>query len=201
MRLLQAWIVAMGLLWISGAQGAEAQARAFKVDPAESQLQFVSDAPLEKFTGTLSKASGQVTVDPNKPAGAKGNIKVEIASIKTGIDLRDEHVKNDSWLDAKRYPEAEFVITKVTGVDKLKANEAVDATVTGKFSLHGVTQEVTTKAKVRWVPAADGKAEALRIVASFTIKLVDHKVSIPSIVALKVAPDIVVNVDVRALAN
>ena len=92
----------------------------------------------------------------------------------------------------------EFVITKVSGVEKLKAGEAVEATVAGKFTLHGVTKDVTTKAKVRWTPAEGGKGESLRIVGSFTIKLKDHNVSIPSIVALKVSPDIVVNVDLRA---
>ena len=60
-----------------GLSTAEAQARKFKVDPAASQIQFVSDAPLEKFTGTLSNASGQLTVDPNQPASAKGSVKVE----------------------------------------------------------------------------------------------------------------------------
>jgi polyisoprenoid-binding protein YceI len=183
------------------ASTAEAQARTFKVDAAASQIQFVSDAPLEKFSGTLSKASGQVVVDPAKPAGAKGNVKVEVATIKTGIDLRDEHVRNESWLDAAKYPTAEFVITSVSGVDKLKVGEAVEATVNGKFTLHGVTKDVSTKARVRLVPAEAGKPEGLRIVASFPIKLVDHKVSIPSIVALKVSPDIVVNVDLHATAN
>ncbi len=184
-----------------GASSAEAQARTYKVDPASSQIQFVSDAPLEKFTGTLSNANGQITVDPNAPSGAKGSVKVEIATIKTGIGLRDEHTKNESWLDAKKYPTAEFVLSKVSGIDKLKAGEAVEATVQGKFTLHGVTRDVTTKARVRLIPAEGGKPEALRIVGSFTVKLKEHNVSIPSIVALKVSPDIVVNVDLRAHAH
>lgn len=190
-------VVCLGGL-AAGSSTAEAQTRKFKVDPAGSQIQFVSDAPLEKFTGTLSNASGQLTVDPNEPAKAKGSVKVDVATIKTGIDLRDEHTRNESWLDAAKFPTAEFVITKVSGVEKLKAGEAVEATVSGKFTLHGVTKDVTTKAKVRWTPADGGKGESLRIVGSFTIKLKDHNVSIPSIVALKVSPDIVVNVDLRA---
>src|SRR4051812_3465151 len=100
---------------------AEAQAKKFVVDAASTQLQFVSDAPLEKFTGTVGNASGQLTVDPNKPDQAKGNVKVEIATIKTGIELRDEHTRTENWLDAAKYPTAEFVITKVSGVEKLKA--------------------------------------------------------------------------------
>ncbi len=180
---------------------AAAQAQTFKVDTAESKIQFVSDAPLEKFTGTLNEASGEVVVDPNAPAAAKGTIKVEVASIKTGIKLRDEHVVADNWLDAKQFPQATFSLTKVSGIEKLKPGEAVDATVSGKFTLHGVTKDVTSSAKIRLTPAQDGKKASLRIVGSFTIKLEDHKVSIPSIVALKVSPNIVVNLDLRAIAE
>jgi len=123
---------------------------------------------------------------------------VKMNSFKTGIELRDEHFQSENWLDAKKFPEAKFVITKITGVEALKPGEAADATVIGKFSLHGVTKDVTATAKVR-LNAADGsKPETLRVQATFTVKLEDHKVSIPSIVALKVSPEIKVNVDLSA---
>ncbi len=187
------------------ASGASAQARTFKVDSSGgSNIQFVSDATLEKITGVTSKASGDIIVDPAAPAGIKGKVLVEVASIRTNIDLRDEHLRSDSWLDAKKCPNAEFVITSISGVDKLKPNEAVDADVKGKFTIHCVTKDITTKAKVRWVPAASGakgSGDTLRVQASFVIMLEHHKVSIPAIVALKVSPKILVNVDLRAASK
>jgi polyisoprenoid-binding protein YceI len=178
---------------------AAAQAHTFEVDSSASQIQFVSDAPLERFTGTSKKVTGEVTVDPAKVAQTKGKLIVEVASIKTGIDLRDEHLRKENWLDAAKHPNAEFVITNVSGVEKLQAGQAVDATVTGKFTLHGVTRETTAQVKVRYTPAEGGKPDALHITGSFTVKLEDHKVSIPSVVALKVSPNIVVNVDIHAV--
>jgi polyisoprenoid-binding protein YceI len=178
---------------------ASAQLRTFKVaEGGESRIQFVSDAPLERFTGTSSKLSGEIKVDPAKVAQTKGELKVQIASIKTGIALRDQHLQQENWLDAKKYPEAKFVITKVTGLATLKPNTAAEAKVQGKFTLHGVTKEVTATAKVRLIPAGAGKPESLRVQASFPVKLEDHKVSIPSIVALKVAPQLTINVDLLA---
>jgi polyisoprenoid-binding protein YceI len=175
---------------------ASAQVRTFKVDEgADSKIQFVSDAPLERFTGTSSKVSGEIKLDPQKATAAKGEIKVKMNSIKTGIDLRDEHFQSENWLDAKKFPDSKFVITKITGVSALKPGESVEATVVGKFTLHGITKDVTSQAKVRLVPAEGGKPESLRVQATFKVKLEDHKVSIPSIVALKVAPEIQVNVD------
>lgn len=185
------------------ANAAEAQTRTFKIDPTGNQIQFVSEAPLETFTGRTSKASGQISVDPAAPAQAKADIKVDVASIDTNIELRNEHLASENWLDAKKFPNAEFVITSVSGVDKLKANDVVEVDVKGKFTIHGVTKDVTTKAKVRWTPAADGKGkgDTLRVQAAFVIKLEDHKVSIPSIVALKVSPNIKVNIDLHATAQ
>lgn len=181
------------------ATGASAQAKTFKVDSAGgSSFQFVSDAPLEKFTGKSTSLSGEITVDPAKIEKGKGDIKAEVATIKTNVALRDEHLAGENWLDAKKYPQARFVISKISGADKLKPNDVTEVTVSGKFTIHGVTKDVTSKAKVRYTP---GAKEALRVQASFTIHLEDYKVSIPSIVALKVSPDIVVNIDLKATAG
>lgn len=183
------------------ASAAAAQAKTFKVDSSGgSSIQFVSDAPLEKFTGKTASLSGEISVDPNKIDKAKGEVKAEVATIKTNVALRDEHLAGEDWLDAKKYPQAKFVITKIGGVDKLKPNDVVEVSVSGKFSLHGVTKDVTTKAKVRYTPGSSGK-DTLRVQASFTVHLEDHKVSIPKIVSLKVSPDIVVNVDIKAAAG
>jgi polyisoprenoid-binding protein YceI len=181
------------------AASASAQSQTFKVDGnGASSIQFVSDAPLEKFTGKSNSLSGEITVDPNKPEKAKGDVRAEVATIKTNVALRDEHLAGENWLDAKKYPQARFVITKISGVSKLKPNDLTEVTVNGKFSLHGVTKDVTTKAKVRYTPGAKA---TLRVQTSLTVHLEDYKVSIPSIVALKVSPDIVVNVDIRATAG
>ncbi len=192
-RLLRLFAFALPLLVHAAAS---AQVRTFKVEEGgDSKIQFVSDAPLERFTGTSSAVSGEIKLDPAKAAQTKADIKVKMNSFKTGIELRDEHFQSENWLDAKKYPDAKFVISKVTGLETLKPGASTEATVIGKFTLHGITKDVTAKAKVRLIPAEGGKPESLRVQATFTAKLEDHKVSIPKIVALKVAPQITVNVD------
>ncbi len=181
------------------AASASAQARTFKVDSkGGSSMQFVSDAPLERFTGKTTSLSGDISVDPNAVAATKSEIKAEVGTIKTNLALRDQHLAGENWLDAKKYPQAKFVITKVAGPAKLTPNDVTEVTVTGKFTLHGVTKDVTTKAKVRYTA---GATPGLHVVASFTVHLEDYKVSIPSVVALKVSPDIVVNIDLHASAG
>jgi polyisoprenoid-binding protein YceI len=183
----------------AAASTAAAQVHTFKVDSSGgSSIQFVSDAPLEKFTGKTTKLTGEITVDPDKNEKGKGEIHADTASIKTNVALRDEHLAGENWLDAKKFPKSTFVITKISGASKLKPNDLTEVTVSGKYTLHGVTKDVTAPAKVRYTP---GAKPSLRVQASFTVHLEDYKVSIPKIVSLKVSPDIVINVDLKATAG
>lgn len=134
---------------------ARAQARTFVIrNDGGSRIQFVSDAPLETITGVSSHVTGELSVDPQNLATARGRVNVQIASIRTGIDLRDEHLRADNWLDAGRYPQAVFEITGVEGASTLPPNEMQRLRLRGRFTLHGVTREIVAEAQVRLVPSA-----------------------------------------------
>lgn len=198
-RLHSLFTLALLLSPLALAASASAQSKTFKVDgTGGSSIQFVSDAPLEKFTGKSTSLSGDITIDPGKVDKGKADVRAEVASIKTNIALRDEHLASENWLDAKKYPQAKFVINKISGASALKPNDLTEVKISGKFTLHGVTKDVSTTAKVRYTPGAKA---SLRVVSSFTIHLEDYKVSIPKIVSLKVSPDIVINVDLKATAS
>jgi polyisoprenoid-binding protein YceI len=191
----------LGFALCLGALPAAAQPRQFTVEPG-SQVQFVSEAPLERITGTSSGVTGVVLLDPKNPVEARGEIAVPVASIRTGIDLRDEHLRSDSWLDAGRNPEIVFALRGVTMSGELVPNTLIEPTVIGTLEVHGIARSVSSRAKVRFTPAsAPGERDVVRIQASFVVHLKDHAVSIPSIVALKVSPDIKVNVDLRVSAK
>jgi polyisoprenoid-binding protein YceI len=194
------WCALVALVGLGVSVRAEAQARKFVIESG-SQAQFVSDAPLERITGVSMKAQGFIELDPSHVESTRGEVRVPVASIRTNVELRDEHLRSDSWLDATRFPNATFVISNVQGA-ALGENQASDVKVQGKFSVHGVTHDVSTTAHVRYTPGSDASArDALRVQASFTVHLESYGVSIPSIVSLKVAKDIQVNVDLRASAE
>lgn len=187
---------------------ASAQARTFTArNDGGSRIQFISDAPLETITGVSSHVTGELTVDPSDLSSARGTIRVRVASIRTGIDLRDEHLRGDGWLDAQRYRDATFEITRVEGASRLQPNRDVQLRLHGRFSLHGVTRNVVANARVRLVPlndelrAARIDGDVIRGHASFRIELEDYNVSVPLPVRLKVSNEIRVNVTIRAVAS
>jgi polyisoprenoid-binding protein YceI len=175
--------------------GVEASSRAKLVvereDP-ESRVQFVSDAPLEKITGVGHALTGDIELDPTAVQATKGKLELEVASIRTNIDLRDQHLRGPDWLDAAKYPKIKFEIKKVSGADTLPPNKPVELEVLGKLSMHGVTRDERAKATVRWIPG-----EGVRVQAEFKVSLPEYKVSVPALVRLKVSDQIALNVMLR----
>ena len=173
-----------------------------------SRIQFLSDAPLETINGVSTKVTGTVTVDPTDLSSARGSLSAETGALRTGIDLRDEHLRSDTWLDSRRYPNATFELTSVEGATALTANQQAQVRVRGRFTLHGVTKNVVATARVRWMPLTDDMrstpgitGDVLRVSASFMVRLTDYDISVPTIVRLKVSNEIRVNVNFRGVAR
>ena len=197
--------LALGLAF---ATTASAQSRTFRIrNDGGSRIQFISDAPLETITGVSSHVTGTVNVDPSDLSTARATVAVRVASIRTGVDLRDEHLRSPNWLDARRNPNATFEITRVEGASSLRPNQSTRVRLRGRFSLHGVTRNVVANARVRLIPVtAEMRAnhidgDVIRAQASFRVRLTDYNISVPLPVRLKVANEIRVNVTIRAIAE
>ncbi len=166
-------------------------------DDGKSGATFVSDAPLETMTGKTKKVTGTLEVDPADISKTKGSFKVPVVSLRTGNDLRDEHLQGDGWLDAKKHPHIQFEITEVVigkkDAKELKKNKETKVQVKGNFTAHGITKPVTTKGTVKWTD------DGLRIKSNFVANLEDHQISVPAIVRLKVANEMAVSVDLVAV--
>ena len=151
------------------------------------------------MTGKTKKVSGTLSVDPADITKTTGKFKAPVASLRTGNDLRDEHLRGDGWLDAEKYPFIHFEIKEVIlgkkGNAELKQGKDTKVQVKGNFTAHGITKSVLANGKVKW------SGNSIRIKADFPVVLTDHDISVPSIVRLKVANEIAVSVDLQAQAQ
>jgi polyisoprenoid-binding protein YceI len=156
--------------------------------PKFVNITFESQADIETIVGTTNKASGEIKADLEKGT-ATVSLAVPVASMKTGIDMRDEHLRSKDWLDAAKFPDITFVSKKVAAPVEGFKNRAK---VTGDFTMHGVAKEITVVVEWRELPDEavqkakfpDGKW--LKFSAEFEIKLSDHGVKIPEFVVGKV---------------
>lgn len=117
------------------------QSGTYKVEPGHTQVVFsLLHFGFTNYSGLFSGASGSLTLDSAHPAASKLTISVPVSSVQTTSDRLTEELKGADWLDAGKYPTATFVSTQVTPDGK------GGASITGNFTLHGVTRPLTLQA-------------------------------------------------------
>ncbi len=88
--------------------------------------------------GTFTGLQGAIVFDPQNPAGSTFDVSVDAASVNTDNNLRDNHLKEESYFDVKNYPRIRFVSTSVSAPDK-----SGHYTVTGKLTIRNTTKEIS----------------------------------------------------------
>ena len=89
---------------------------------------FKSDAPLETVVGHTADTGlqGELTVDPAKPQAAKGTVKVDMNTVRTGIDKRDADMRGKPYLEtdieANRWVTFEVQSAELAGAARSRAS-------------------------------------------------------------------------------
>jgi polyisoprenoid-binding protein YceI len=183
--ILKTLLIIFVAVTVSAAQGFKVKATGvqtfnFEDKYGRNQVSFFSTTPLEDVTGLSNDVKGKVTFDVSDIKTLKGSVSISASSIKTGIDLRDEHMKSKNWLDAENYPQITFVIKSVNDV-KVIADNKLQAKVTGDFTVHGVTKQVIADVTMTYLDANDetkqrAPGDLLGVQAKFNIVLSDYGV-------------------------
>jgi len=67
-----------------------------------------------KVKGSFTRLQGTIAFDPVQPEKSTFEVLVDAASVNTGNEKRDDHLRQEVFLDVKNYPHIKFVSTKVT---------------------------------------------------------------------------------------
>ncbi len=168
----------------------------FGTSEPRTNVSFTSDAEIELIQGTTNKMdsrNSKITVDASGKK-ASGKLRIGVRTLRTGIALRDEHLRNNTWLDAKKHPWITLDLTEATEDKNGRA-----WTYKGKLTIKGITRDITGKARVRPIPATVkglGAGEWIRIRARFDVDITKHGINIPSQVGAKVNKIWQVGVDI-----
>lgn len=91
--------------------------------------------------GRFNKTTGRITLDTAAKKGS-ADIAMEAASVSSGVDKLDEHLRSEDFLNAAKFPLITFKSTDFTFEgDKVKSAR-------GELSMNGVTRPVTFNANV-----------------------------------------------------
>jgi polyisoprenoid-binding protein YceI len=115
-----------------------AGAATYQLDTDHSSIQFkIRHLTVSNVTGNFSKLKGAASVEGEDLATLKIEVTIDAASVDTGHQKRDEHIRTADFLDVAKYPTITFVSKKVVKADAGKLR------ITGDLTLHGVTREIT----------------------------------------------------------
>lgn len=142
----------------------------------KAKAKWVSDAPGEKIIGS-AKGKAELSMTGADWKTLKGQIMFPVESMKSGNSTRDQHLRSETWLDAKRYPNITFSFGKdKAGIDKIAQDDNGWTTmqVMGVMNIHGVDQEMIAEARAKTIEK-DG-VKKVKIKTKFPIKLGQYQI-------------------------
>ena len=141
---------------------------AYEIDTAHSMIIFRAKhngvsynyGRFNEFTGKIGMA------DPMHISTSTVEFEVKAASVDTGNEKRDQHLRSSDFFSAKQFPVITFKSTKV----KAKEDKKDVLEVTGDLELHGVKKSITVDVEI--TGRAEGKdgESLIGFESTFTIK-------------------------------
>jgi len=112
----------------------------YKIDPVHSSITFsIRHLGINNVKGRFKEYEGAVVLDNGTIAEANGTIQVK--SIDTGVQKRDEHLLTADFFDAATYPTITFKTKRVEG----SGDQLI---LFADFTMHGVTRELRLPLKL-----------------------------------------------------
>ena len=110
----------------------------YTFDPAHTRLGFVArHAMVTKVRGAFKTFDGSAHIDSENPSNSTVSLSIDVASVDTGNEQRDDHLRTNDFFDVANYPKITF---QSTGIELVSDDQFK---VTGDLTIRGVTQSVT----------------------------------------------------------
>lgn len=148
-------------------------------------VEFHSSVPLHSFTGTSEQLTGRIAL-----ADSTVDFYVDLNTLETGVAKRDRDMRET--LESEQFPFAEFFGTLTSPFDP-NDTAPQKVTVTGTFTMHDVTRDITVEGTL--TPEGD----ALHLVAEWTMNMADYDIEPPGILFYRVSEEI--DVELEATLN
>ncbi len=109
----------------------------YTLDVAHSRLGFSArHAMVTTVRGAFKDFEGTATIDTANPSASKVDLRIDVASIDTGVADRDSHLRSGDFFDADANPTITFVSTEVE-------RDGDEWAITGDLTIKDVTRPVT----------------------------------------------------------
>ncbi len=122
---------------------APAMAETFHLEKSHTDIRFFWDhAGVSEQSGRWNTLEGTVKFDEEDAAATKVEVKIDAASVNTGVEGLDKHLRNADFFEVDKYPEIKFVSTSATQVS------ANGLKVEGDLTIKDTTKPITLDVKL-----------------------------------------------------
>jgi polyisoprenoid-binding protein YceI len=119
-------------------------ARKWNLDASHSLVEFSArHMMITKVKGRFTELEGTIEFDETDAADARVEVEIGAASITTGVDQRDEHLRSADFLDVGSFPTITFRSRQVEGLSSVPG---ASFRVIGDLTIRDVTREVVLEA-------------------------------------------------------
>ncbi|MGD2152012.1 MAG: YceI family protein [Gemmatimonadales bacterium] len=134
-----AGILALGAVTMAASGGrrpADLGAEPWNVDAPHTEVNFSVRHFFTPVTGRFEEFEIDLDFDPEEPERSSVEVRIAVASVDTGNERRDNHLRSGDWFEADRYPYITFKGSSVarTAADRLVAR--------GELTIKDVTREI-----------------------------------------------------------
>jgi polyisoprenoid-binding protein YceI len=110
----------------------------YQLDLAHTRIYFVArHAMVTSVRGYFHEFDGRLHLDAENPAASSARLTIKVASLDTGQDQRDAHLRSPDFFDVENHPEMTFASTEITPEDEDTYR------VTGDLTIRDQTHPVT----------------------------------------------------------
>jgi polyisoprenoid-binding protein YceI len=158
---------------LSFAAVAAQAAETYNLDPNHTQVEFNwNHFGFSNITGRFDRVESEFQFDAVDPTQSSIRVTIPVASISTGVEKLDNHLRSPDFFDAETFPTATFVSTGVTAAGEGKL------AVAGDLTIHGVTRPVVLDVTInRIAPHPMSKKPTAGFDATLTIKRSDFGIA------------------------
>jgi polyisoprenoid-binding protein YceI len=142
--------------------------------------------------GKFSKFSGTITVDRANPQNSSAEATIDVASVNTDNQKRDDHLRNADFFEVAKFPTMTFksIAWKKTGTDTFE--------VTGNLTLKGVSKPVVLKVTSLGFGPGMGGAMLSGWEATTTINKAEFNLKDPPMLDAALGDDVTITINIEA---
>ena len=119
----------------------------YEIDKAHTTVGFTArHLAVSTVRGQFNKFDGRFEGPDDDVTKTTGEVKVEVASIDTRTEMRDNHLRSADFFEAEKYPYITFKLTKLEPIDDEKFRVHGDLTI--KETTRPIVLDATLEGRV-----------------------------------------------------